>query len=77
MEGLEEFYRQVMAKPQIVAVPAALFFLLAPGNFVTIPGAANLIELTTVSPNRTVILVHAILFGISLALIKKNLYPKK
>ena len=74
MQGISDFVGHVTERPATVLVPASLFFLLAPGNFFTIPGASSFIDFNSGNPNRTQILAHAVLLGLSLAYLQKS-YP--
>ena len=74
MTDLNRLVEVTMMKPANVLVPMALAFLLAPGNFVTMPGRTGMLDVTTFAPNRTVILTHAVVLGAALAILRYK-YP--
>jgi hypothetical protein len=72
MQMLQRFWQVTTAKPANIIVPMVLFYFLAPDNFVSIPGAINLIDFPISGPNRNVLLTHTLLLGFALAGLRYN-----
>ena len=72
MDGAKMFLNEVSQKPGEILIPAALVYLLVPGNFVTIPGALNYVEMSEGPQNQKSLITHAVLFAVALALLRRN-----
>lgn len=75
MEHIQDFIADVSSNPYNVLIPAGLFFLFSPANFLIIPGSTSWLEWSIVAQNRTVVITHAILFGLVLHALKRK-YPQ-
>lgn len=72
MEALSEISQKIQAKPGNLLIPAAIFALLSPGVFITIPGESSWFQLSRNPINYKVLGVHSFLAGLLIALAREE-----
>ena len=73
MQAATDFLNDVIERPTGLVVPALVTLAFFPGNFFTVPGDLNWIDFPRGPRNWTVLLIHALLAGVALGLLRRNL----
>ena len=78
MDILNNIWADVMEKPANLVVPMALFYLLAPGNFTVQTGVGMVTEMVgfPLSVQQDALMTHALILGLSLAVLRDQ-FPEQ